>query len=102
MTVHCQLIASQCDFGGYITYVFVNVDKNIPYYSKYIMCVRFPNWEHNSIAIGDVGYLKYEEHIAGKDEWWDGTQFIKYNYDMVQFMKFVPEPKEQDKIEYLI
>lgn len=66
------------------------------------MVIKFPNWSTPSIKIGDEGYLHYEERKAGIDEWYDGTNMIKYKYDNIQFIKFVPKPTEEEKEIYLI
>lgn len=101
MVTFCQLLAQSQDWEGYNTLVFLNLDK-VSYQFKYIMCVKFPNWNSDSIKIGDEGYLHYEDRKAGIDEWYDGTKMVKYNYDSVQFIKFVPKPKDEDKEIYLI
>lgn len=92
MTIKCQLIAQECDIGGYIIYVFKNLDK-APFGHNYIMVTRWPNWEHRSLELGEIGYLNYREVVAGVDTWYDGTNFIPYNYTNIIFIKFV---KEQD------
>lgn len=77
------------DIDKYITYVFENIDsKN--YLDKYIMCTQFPNWDSPKLHIGELGFVEIEEHIAGKDKWFDGTNFIPYKYTGVQFIKFIP------------
>lgn len=104
MVLFCKLLAQHRDFGGYTTFVFENLDRPDKYnnYHKYLMCVMWPNWEHDAIALGDEGYLSFEERRAGIDTWWDGDKFIKYKYDNIQFMKFILKPKETDKVEYII
>lgn len=102
MILHGKLIAQHKDLSDYITYIFINVDDDRSKKDKYLMCTRFPNWESDSIKIGDIGYVYYEERRAGIDEWFDGSTFIKYRYDMIQFIKFIPEPKESDKEIFLI
>lgn len=101
MVIFGKLIAQNCDISGYITYVFLNLDYKKGN-SKYYMCVRFPNWESPSLKLGDEGYIHLEERRAGIDEWWDGSKFTKYNYDNIQFIKFVPKPKEEDFGKYII
>lgn len=56
------------------------------------MCVRFPNWEHRTLSLGEVGYLSYKVIIAGVDQWFDGNDLKYYRYSMVQFIKFVSRP----------
>ena len=56
ITLHVQLKAKYIDIGGYITYVFENLDfKN--YEDQYVMCVQFPNWNQSEIKINDIGYV---------------------------------------------
>lgn len=102
MVIFCKLIAFHQDFGGYQTLVFLNLDEDRRRDLKYLMAVKFPNWESVSIAIGDEGYLHFEERRAGIDEWWDGDKFVKYKYDNIQFIKFVHKPEETDKVKYII
>jgi hypothetical protein len=92
LTIKCQLITQECDIGGYITYVFKNLDK-APFGHNYIMVTRWPNWNHRDLELGEIGYLNYREVVAGVDTWYDGTNFIPYNYTNIIFIKFV---KEQD------
>lgn len=81
---------------GYTTYVFKNLDSVSPF-DKYIMTTRWPNWQHRNIDIGEIGYLTYKEVIAGQDTWWDGSQFIPYNYTNIVFIKFVKEKDNSSK-----
>ena len=100
ITVHCELLAKEHDLGGYTTYVFRNLD-NASFGHKYIMCTRWPRWEHRTIDIGEVGYLTYKEVIAGVDTWWDGSDFIPYNYTNIVFIKFVSK-KDNSKKDIII
>ncbi len=59
------------------------------------MCVRFPNWEHRNVVVGEIGYLAYQEIRAGLDKWFDGKEMIPYRYNMVQFIKFIKKPPEK-------
>lgn len=95
MVLLVKLVASQEDLYGYITYVFRNLESENEF-TKYIMCVRYPNWEGKLLQLGDEGYLHFEEVRAGIDKWFNGEQMIPYNYDAIQFMKFVPKPIEED------
>ena len=103
MTVYCKLVASQEDIMGYITYVFEILEKEEMdrLGTKYIMCTRYPNWNHGKINIGEVGYLNFEEIQAGVDKWFDGEKMNFYNYNGIQFNKFVLE-KPKDKKEYIM
>lgn len=101
MTVLACLVAKEMDTLGYITYVFECLDKEVVLCSRYIMCTRYPNWDHRVINIGEIGYLNFIEIRAGIDKWFDGKNMIPYNYNGVQFIKFVQKPKEQDH-EYIM
>lgn len=94
-TTLAKLIAKETDTGNYTTYVFKIINKTevLRIGSKYIMCVRFPNWEHREIFLGERGYLSYEVIRAGVDRWFDGKNLIPYRYNMVQFVKFIQKPK---------
>lgn len=101
MTIYAQLIASSKDQQGYITYVFQCLEDNINYESKYIMCTRYPNWNHKSVDLGEIGFLTIQEVRAGIDSWYNGKEMIPYKYDAVQFLKFVTKPKDITK-EYIM
>lgn len=94
---HGKLIALKEDWG-YITYVFQNLDE-CDVLHKYLMCVRFPNWECPTLFIGDKGFVKFKEVIAGIDKWYDGNEFIPYKFTDIHFLNFVFETKEQDIIK---
>ena len=102
MTVLARLVAKEADTLGYVTYVFECLDEEILKDTKYIMCTRYPNWNHRTIDIGEVGYLNFFEIRAGVDKWFDGEKMISYNYNGIQFDKFVSKPKEKDKNEYIM
>lgn len=59
------------------------------------MCVQFPNWEHRPLRLGEIGFLEYKEIRAGIDTWFDGSKMIPYNYNNIQFIKFIPKPEEE-------
>lgn len=96
MITLCKLVAMDEDSLGYINYVFENLEEDVIKWSKYILATRFPNWETKKVNLGDVGYLQFEEIRAGVDKWFDGQQMIPYNYNMIQFIKFIERPKEED------
>ena len=91
--VKAKLLAKHTDLYHYTTYAFQNVDNR-----EYILCTRFPNWEHESITIGTIGILEFREVLAGKDSWYDGCEFIPYNYTGWHFIKFVPIREEQEDL----
>lgn len=97
--IHGKLIGLKNNLGGYINYVFLNIDsKDI--FDKYLMCTRFPNWESPFINLGDTGYVKYREVFGGVDEWYDKTKevFVKYNYTDIHFLDFVYDKEKPDEI----
>lgn len=96
MTVLAKLVAKDKDCQQYITYVFECLEDWSKRQSPYIMCTQFPNWETKSINLGDVGYLEFMEIKAGIDKWFDGKNMIPYNYNMVQFIRFVEKPQTKD------
>lgn len=101
VTFHVKLVAKCEDGMGYINYVFEDLEYiNLHY--KYLMCVRFPNWNHGSIDIGDVGYvtLKYVEE--GTDKWYNGTDFTVYKETNIIFLKFIHEKPLVDDMQILL
>lgn len=100
MTIIAKLVASESDSFGYITYVFKCLDNSLKE-SPYVMCVRYPNWNHRKINLGDKGYLSFIEIKAGEDTWFDGKNMIPYNYNAIQFLKFVDIKETSDK-EYIM
>lgn len=90
VTIYCKLLAQENDINGYITYVFKNLDK-ASFGREYVMTTRFYNWMHRDIDIGEIGYLTFEEVIAGESKWYDGEKMIPYNYSNIIFIKFVKE-----------
>lgn len=95
MVVLAKLVASEDDSMGYITYVFECLEPEIKIESKYIMCTRFPNWDHRKIEIGEIGFLSFFEIKAGISMWFDGNKMIPYNYNNIQFIKFIEKQEEQ-------
>ena len=92
--VKAELIAQETDVFGYTTYVFKLVDEEDRYGFKYVMCTRWPNWNHRELKNGEVGFLHFTEIIAGKDSWFNGSTYIPYRYSNLQFDRFIIE---QDK-----
>lgn len=89
--IAATLVAQETDSQGYTTYVFQLADKMDieKYQTKYIMCTRWPNWDHRVLNNFEVGYLDCKECRAGIDTYYDGEKFIPYRYNSVQFNKFV-------------
>lgn len=101
MTILTQLVASFVDIQEYTTYVFKCLEDDVAVLSRYIMCIKYPNWNHSKIELGDVGYLVCEEIKAGIDKWYDGNKMIPYKYNAIQFLKFIKKPENLDK-EYVM
>lgn len=95
-TIKAKLLDYMEDFGGYINYIFQDLDHNAATSdSPYLMVTRFPNWQADNLQIGDIGFLNYDSVIAGRSEWWDNAsqQFHKYKYTNLVFVKFIRERK---------
>ena len=95
MTILAKLVASEEDGLGYITYVFECLEEDVIAVTRYVMCKRFPNWDHRKIEIGEIGYLSFFEIKAGVDTWFNGIKMIPYRYSDIQFIKFIEKPKDQ-------
>ena len=104
MTVLAELVAKEEDIAGYINYVFEVLEKEeiTRLGTKYILCTRYPNWNHRNIELNEIGYLDFMEIQAGITKWFNGEKMISYNYNGIQFNKFIPKPKEQDKNKYIM
>ena len=89
-TIHVKFVAESIDFMGYTSYVFENLEST-NWDNKYIMCVRFPNWNQAFFSIGDIGYLNVRYVEQGIDKWFDGKDLVPYNYDNVIFHVFKHE-----------
>lgn len=103
MTFLGELVAIQYDPMGYVYYVFKlinDVSKKI-HQAEFISCVRFPNWIHRDLKIGDCGYVVLNKVKAGIDTWYDGTNLNYYKYDHDQFMKLIPTGESKTE-EYIL
>ena len=94
ITIRARLTAIDSDICGYTTYVFENLEAK-DYNSKYVMCVKFPNWNQSKIDIDDVGFLHIRYVKEGISQWYDGEQMHVYKYTNIIFLKFV---KEQNQV----
>lgn len=101
MTVLAQLVAEHNDSLDYVTYVFKCLEDDVAILSRYIMCIRYPNWDHRRIELEEVGYLTFEEIRAGVDKWYDGENMIPYKYNTIQFINFIEKPNSISH-EYVI
>ena len=100
VALYVKLNAKYIDVGGYITYVFENLNYK-SYDQQYVMCVQFPNWNQSEINIGDVGYVNVRYVKEGVSQWYDGEKMNVYKYTNVVFLKFIKEPEKVNK-EFLI
>lgn len=101
VTIHAKLVAKQSDGMGYTNYVFEDLETTNPDF-KYVMCVRFPNWEHGSVDLDEVGYLNIRYVEEGVDKWFDGKDLIPYKYTNVIFLKFIEEKPKVNLDEIII
>lgn len=101
VTIHAKLVAEHFDGMGYTNYVFEDLEAKEPDF-KYVMCVRFPNWEQNPINLEDIGYLNIRYVKGGVDKWFDGKDLIPYKYTNVIFLKFIEEKPKVDLDEIII
>lgn len=101
MTALVQLVAIRTDSLDYTTYVFECLEDKMIAISKYIMCVRYPNWNHRQLTLGEIGFLNYKEIKAGTDTWFDGYNMVPYKYDTIQFISFIEKPENSNQ-EYIM
>lgn len=101
ITVLAKLVAKEKDVLGYITYVFECLDVDVAKDFRYVMCTRYPNWNHRNIELEEVGYLNFMEVKAGVDTWFDGSKMVPYAYNGVQFIKFIHKPRSKN-YEYVM
>lgn len=86
--------------GDYTTYVFKTLENRDRDFlqSNYVMCIRYPNWDHRPLSKGEEGFLCYRLIQEGVDKYFDGENIIPYNKTTIQFMKFIPKVKHYDCI----
>ena len=99
-TFYVKVNAVCPDLGGYIIYVFENLDCK-DHELKYFMCTRFPNWEHSEVNVGDVGYVNIRYAVEGNSEWYDGEKMNVYKNTYMVFLRFIKEPVKINN-EFLI
>lgn len=90
VTYYAKLVAYCEDGMGYTNYVFEKLEYDDLEY-KYIMCVKFPNWQHGPIEIGETGYVTVRYVEEGIDKWYNGTDLVPYKDTNIIFLKFIPE-----------
>lgn len=85
---------------GYTDYILEDFDH--PH--EYLWLSRPINWETpHEVVKGAVGYVKYEEAIAGSTGYFNAREgeFDIYRYNAVYFRGFILETKEK-KDEYIL
>lgn len=93
LTLKVKLLAFNRDIDQYTTYVFENLESTSPD-DKYLMCVKFPNWNQSEIELHDIGYLNVRYVREGISKWYDGEKMNTYKYTNVIFLKFIKEPEK--------
>lgn len=95
-TFYGELVAIKEEIGGYIIYVFKNLDIKF----EYEMCTRLPNWSGSIIKIGDKGYVSIKNVEGGKHTWYNIHQQtqILYKYDGNYFVNFIKDKQQEDKL----
>lgn len=90
---------SETDAMGYITYVFevLELDEIKRLGTKYLTTVRYPNWDHAKVKIGDIGFVSMISVIGGIDQYYNGKTMNYYKYSNDQFLKFIPMKSKIDK-----
>lgn len=101
ITIHAKLVAEYTDGMGYTSYVFEDLEFTDNDF-RYIMCVRFPNWDQGPINLDDKGYLSVRYVEEGVDKWFDGTKMVPYKYTNVIFLKFIEEKPKVNIDEIII
>lgn len=100
LTLKVKLLAFNIDIDQYTTYVFENLEST-SLDNKYIMCVKFPNWNQSKIELHDIGYLNVRYVQEGISKWYDGEKMNTYKYTNVIFLKFIKEPEKLNQ-EFVI
>lgn len=103
ITIHAKLIDYCQDLNDYTLLVFLNLEP-IHWTNKYIMCVKFPNWDHRPIKLNDEGFLTYKEIREGIDKWYDAdkNEMVPYKYTNVQFIRFLPKNSDNNEEDLFI
>ena len=93
-TIYCQVKAVRESAEGYVTYVFRNLMDG-----TYRMVTKLPNWSIPHLAVGDKGYMKYVEALAGQDTWYDrdSEKYVTYRYDGQYLVDWIFSAYEKDE-----
>lgn len=89
LTIKAKLVEYVEDFGGYISYVFQNLESD-RWDNKYMLCIRYPNWDHPDIPLDKEGYLTFTTIYCGEKYYEPRTGETKiYTYTHNRFDKFI-------------
>lgn len=87
-TIKGKLVAKKD--GIYTIYVF-ELENN-----EYVMCTQLPNWDVPTLTKGEIGFVTYEDAVAGEKYFNPRTgMFDIYNYTNTYFKNFI---KDEEKI----
>lgn len=94
-TNHVEVLEMWENFGGYKDIVFQDLVSK-----EFIFVTILPRWECPLIKIGDKGYLKWMEVIAGQTTWYDRATdtMRKYAYSSDYLVKFIPERPHDEEL----
>lgn len=96
-TLLAKLEVLQYD-GNYTLYVFRNLESD-KWDNKYILCTRYPRWEHRQLEVGEIGYVSFTVIEAGEKYYNRLTgQNDVYNFTHIRFDKFIKKPEDEDSI----
>jgi len=96
ITIKAQCVLIQDEINGYTNIVFKNLESTT-WFNKYIMCVRYPNWQGAFPQLNDIGYLQYSYVLAGTQYFDKKSQdFRCYGYNHIRFDKFLKDNEEED------
>lgn len=101
ITLKVRFVAKTTDILGYSNYVFENLNE-VSYDEKYIMCVRFPNWNQKPFELQEEGFVTVRYVKAGVDTWYDGEKLVPYKYTNIIFLKFISLPKTNESKDVII
>lgn len=90
-TIFCELVAYKEGLDGYNRYVFRDLIDD-----HFVMVTGLPNWNLPFIDIGDRGYMKYQEAVAGVDSWYntETCEYVPYKTDNSYILDWIKEYKK--------
>lgn len=85
LIIEAKLVATRQ--GNYTLYVFKNIVTD-----SFVMCTRLPNWQSPTVEVGEIGFLKYQNVVAG-ESYYDPITGNKevYNYTNTYFINFIKQ-----------